>query len=488
MARRLLVLVVVLVWLFGPGLMLVRAGETKPVKTPATEKVTPDKAAADKAAADKAEKSEPEDYYELQKLLVDTLDQVERNYVKGISRRELVEAAIQGVLSKLDPYSSYIEPKELEGFRTTVDSEFGGIGIQLDATDDGQLKILSPLVGTPAYRAGLQPGDRIVEINGKPTDGLSMDEAVGQLKGKEGTELSLTVVHSGKTARDKVTLRREVIHVDTVLGDHRGPDNAWVYMLDETQKIGYIRVTAFSRDTPRELREALETLTKQKMRALVLDLRFNPGGLLPAAIEVCDLFISEGRIVSTQGRNAKERVWNAHKEGTFEGFDMVVLVNRYSASASEIVAACLQDHHRAVIMGERTWGKGSVQNVIELENGSSALKLTTATYFRPSGKNIHRFPDAKEEDEWGVLPDAGYQQRLSPPEMVALQNERRARDVVAPKRDSAEKKVAEAAAQAGDKKVETTSARPETALTATAKDPHLRMALEYLNGELARAK
>ena len=161
-------------------------------------------------------------------------------------------------------------------------------------------------------------------------------------------------------------------------------------------------------------------------------MRFDPGGLLSAAIEVSDLFVSEGRIVSTKGRNSPERTWDAHKEGTFEGFPMVVLVNRYSASASEIVAACLQDHKRAVVIGERTWGKGSVQNVIELEDGRSALKLTTASYRRPNGKNIHRFPDAKDTDEWGVMPDAGFEIKLSDSEMFALIQDRRARDILQP--------------------------------------------------------
>ena len=168
------------------------------------------------------------------------------------------------------------------------------------------------------------------------------------------------------------------------------------------------------------------------MRGLILDLRFNPGGLLNSAIEVSNLFISSGRIVSTKGRNTPERVWDAHKNGAFEGFPMVVLVNRYSASASEIVSACLQDHKRAVIMGERTWGKGSVQNVIELEDGRSALKLTTAAYCRPSGKNIHRFPDSKESDQWGVMPDPGYDLRLSDREMSSLLSDRQRRDVLHP--------------------------------------------------------
>src|SRR5262249_46349963 len=156
-----------------------------------------------------------------------------------------------------------------------------------------------------------------------------------------------------------------------------------------------------------DLKQALDKLQQQNMRALILDLRFNPGGLLTSAVDVCNLFIKEGRIVSTTGRNTVERVWDATGSTKFGTFPMVVLVNQYSASAAEIVSACLQDHHRAVVIGERTWGKGSVQNVIELEDGKSALKLTTATYTRPNGHNIHRFPDAKETDEWGVKPDDG---------------------------------------------------------------------------------
>ena len=210
-----------------------------------------------------------------------------------------------------------------------------------------------------------------------------------------------------------MTITREWVHVETVLGDRRKSDDSWDFMLDHDKHIGYIRLTAFSRDTAQDLKKALVELRKEGLKGLILDLRFNPGGLLNSAIEVSDLFIAKGRIVSTKGRNTPERVWDAQKEGTFEGFPMAVLVNHYSASASEIVSACLQDHKRAAVIGERTWGKGSVQNVIELEGGKSALKLTTASYHRPSGKNIHRFPDAKETDEWGVMPDAGYEVRLS---------------------------------------------------------------------------
>ncbi|MGA2068686.1 MAG: S41 family peptidase [Thermoguttaceae bacterium] len=372
-----------------------------------------------------------EDYYELYKMLADTMDQVDRNYVKEVNRRELMEAAIKGVLNRLDPYSAYIGPAEVAGFRSSVESEFGGIGIHL-STDMGDLRVLSPIYGSPAYRAGILAGDRIIQIDGKGTDGLSGDEAISRLKGPEGSRVTLTVVHPGSNQRHRVTLTREMIRVETVLGDHRKPDDTWDFMLDPQAHIGYVRVSAFSRETGNELRKALQELQSQKLRGLVLDLRFNPGGLLNSAIEVSNLFISKGRIVSTKGRNTPEHVWDARKGGAFEGFPMVVLVNHYSASASEIVAACLQDHKRAVIMGERSWGKGSVQNIIDLEDGRSALKLTTAAFHRPSGKNIHRFPDSREQDEWGVMPDPGFDCRLTDRETAGLLAERQRRDILQP--------------------------------------------------------
>ena len=410
------------------------------------------------ASADQKEASK-EDYYELHKLLVDTLDQVERNYVKDISRRELIEAAIRGVIRELDPYSSYISPKEIDQFRSSVEAEFGGIGIQV-STERGPLEVISPLVGTPAFRAGVLAGDRIMEINGESTKGISIQQAVKRLKGKAGTEVTITVLHRGRSKAEKIKITREVIHVETVLGDRRDENDHWNFLLDDSNHIGYVRISAFSRDTARELREALDSLTAQQLQGLILDLRFNPGGLLNSAIEVSDMFVSEGRIVSVKGREAEDtetasepeesgeakteqtddsqqRTWEAKKEGTYGGFPMVVLVNRYSASASEIVSGCLQDHQRAVVIGERTWGKGSVQNVIPLEDGRSALKLTTASYHRPGGRNIHRFPNAGEDDEWGVMPDDGYKLQLTDDEMLALINYRRQRDVILP--DESEK-------------------------------------------------
>ena len=372
-----------------------------------------------------------EEYYELLRLLADTLDQVERNYVKEVSRRELVEAAIEGVISKLDQYSNYIPPEDLERFRTGVENEFGGIGIQV-AIQKGELTITSPIVGTPAYRAGLMAGDVIVKIEGVSTKGITLDGAVKKLKGKVGTKVKFTVRHPHNNKEETVNVEREIVRVDSILGDTRKTDDSWNWYIDEEKKIGYIRLTSFSRRTAEDLRAAMRHLESTGMRSLVLDLRFNPGGLLSSAVEVADMFVSEGVSVSTKGRNTAEKPRKAHKTGTYEGFPMAVLVNRYSASASEIVSACLQDHERAVVIGERTWGKGSVQNIINLEEGRSALKLTTASYHRPSGANIHRFKGATDSDVWGVRPSKGFRVRLSDDEMSQLLEYRRERDIVRP--------------------------------------------------------
>lgn len=368
-----------------------------------------------------------DDYVELIQLFADTLDQVDRNYVKDIDRRAVMEAAIRGVISKLDPYSNYIAPEDLDRFRTGVENEFGGIGIQL-STRDGELVITSPLVGTPAYEAGIIAGDRVTHIEGESTEGLNIDEAVKKLKGPVGTSVTMTVYHPSTFTSEEVKIRREIVQIETVLGDERLENAQWDFMYDHQHKLGYIRVSAFSRHTAEGLRSAIDGLLQNGMSGLVLDLRSNPGGLLTSAVEICDMFIKEGKIVSTEGRNSAKRVWTAEAEETLADFPMVVLIDHFSASASEIVAACLQDHDRAVIIGERSWGKGSVQNIIELEDGKSALKLTTAGYQRPSGAKIHRFEDDDEEDEWGVTPDDGFVVEMSREQKVAYHTYRRRRD------------------------------------------------------------
>jgi carboxyl-terminal processing protease len=449
-----------------------------------------------KSAGSNDKKTSPpkDDFYELYQLLADTVDQIDRNYVKEVDHRELIEAAIRGMVAKLDPYSAYVGPEELSQFRSSVDSEFAGIGIQV-SEDAGDLRVLSPIYGTPAYRAGVQAGDLIVEIDGKSTDGLQIEDAIRMMKGPDGSQVSITIVHIGQTKREKFTLARERVRVETVLGDRRKRDDHWDFMYDEKNAIGYIRISAFSLDTAKELREAMQDLQKRKVRGLVLDLRFNPGGLLRSAIEVGKLYVSKGRIVSTKGRNSPERVWDADGKNVYDGFPMVVLVNRYSASASEIVSACLQDHQRAVIMGERTWGKGSVQNIIELEHGKSALKLTTAAYRRPSGKNIHRFPDAKDKDEWGVMPDLGYELGLDERETRALATDRRQRDIIAAhtlddKSAAVLNNEPIASRTPSDKPdAKEHSADTQAKIAAPKKpfvDRQLEMAMKYLRGKLAK--
>ena len=363
----------------------------------------------------------PDEYYELMRVFVDTFEQIDRNYVKSVDRRELMEAALRGMLSKLDPYSDYISPGDLEHFTEAVEQEFGGIGIQVEWDEEKrEIKVMTPLPGSPAYAAGIHAGDRIVEIEGQSVSEFPMNRelrsAIKLLKGEAGVEVNIGVRRAEGDSVEQMTLTRAVIQLDTVLGDTRATDGTWNFMLDDEQKIGYIRLTHFTRRSAEEMRNALLVLKGQEMKGLILDLRYNPGGLLQSSVEIADMFIEEGVIVSTEGRNSRERKWFAKKFGTHAGFPIAVLVNGFSASASEILSACLQDYDRAVIIGERSWGKGSVQNVIELEGGDSALKLTTASYHRPSGKNIHRFPGAKDTDEWGVSPDEGFLVAFSTPE------------------------------------------------------------------------
>ncbi|OAI52614.1 hypothetical protein AYO47_06060 [Planctomyces sp. SCGC AG-212-M04] len=396
------------------------------------------------AAAFAAEKDQKdptsEEYYELMKVFVDTFQQIDRNYVKDVDRKQLVEAAVQGMLEKLDPYSDYISPKDLQKFNESVESEFGGVGIHVNFDEDQRnIEVMSTLPGAPAAQAGIKAGDRITEIEGKPVREFpgkqEIDSAIQMLRGEPGKEVKVTIKHLQGDSTETVTLKRAIIKTDTVLGDSRKSDGSWNYWLDETQKIAYLRLTNFAGRSGDEMQEILQQLKKDGMKGLILDLRFNPGGKLEAAVEIADLFLESGLIVSTEGRNALPQKFAAKKFGTFSGFPMAVLINHYSASASEIVSAALQDHKRAVVIGERSWGKGSVQTVInmEVDGAKAALKLTTAAYHRPSGTNIHRFPDSKESDTWGVVPNEGYLVKFSPDELRAYGRYRNQRDAIRPK-------------------------------------------------------
>jgi len=404
-----------------------------------------------------------EDYYKLLKTFAETFEQIDKNYVKDIDRKELMEAAIAGMLQKLDRYSNYIPPEQLGAFNEELQQKFGGIGIQVDIDKTtGRLLVISPLPGTPAFRGGVKAGDLIMEIEGVSTEGITIHDAQKLLRGDPGDPVSIGVLHKGEEEITTIPLVREVIQQQTVLGDRFNEDGTWNYMLDDKQKIGYIRLTVFSEHSADELRAALAGLKEQGAKALILDLRFDPGGLLEQAVEIADLFLKEGTIVSTKGRDDRpedSESRSAHNDHSYsEEIPMVVLINRFSASASEILSACLQDHKRAIIIGERSWGKGSVQRVIPLAGDTSALKLTTASYHRPSGKNIHKFPGAKDEDEWGVMPDEKFRYQMKQQEIKDYFENRRAKD-----KDAA----------SGSESVKKDYV-----------DPHLKMALDYLTGFL----
>lgn len=366
---------------------------------------------------------------ELLRLFADTLLEIERSYVEEIDREELIEAAIEGMMSRLDQHSNYIPPEEILRFRGSIENEYGGIGVQV-SLEKGVITVISPFYGSPAYERGIMAGDTILSIEGKSTEGMTLEEAVELTTGKIGTPVRISVRHRHSQQVEEIVLERALVKMETVLGDRRNKDDQWVYFVADEPKIAYVRLTGFGRTTAEELTQVLLALEREGMQGLILDLRFNPGGLLTSAIEISDMFLSEGKIVSTEGRSTIPREWSATRETILPSTPVCVLVNQYSASASEIVSACLKDNRRATVIGERTFGKGSVQNVIPLEDGDRALKLTTATYYRPNGKNIHRHEGASEDQEWGVQPDEGFEFKFTDDQWASYLLARRARDAI----------------------------------------------------------
>jgi carboxyl-terminal processing protease len=265
----------------------------------------------------------------------------------------------------------------------------------------------APLPGSPALAGGILAGDRIVTIDGDELPPNNLNQAVKLLRGPPGTPITLGVKRAGLDEVLEIKLVRNTIRLTTLEGDHRKPDSTWEFMLDDKKKIGYLRLAYIGKQSAEEMQDALDGLKARGLKALVLDLRNNPGGVLDGAVAISDLFVEHGRIVTVKGRGG-ETVYDANFAGTFTGFRMAVLVNSNTASAAEIVAACLQDHHRAVVVGERTFGQGIVRSLIQLKSGMGALKLPIAAYYRPSGQNMNRYPPSKDSDDWGVSPDDGY--------------------------------------------------------------------------------
>ncbi|UVE18204.1 S41 family peptidase [Pseudomonas sp. LS44] len=312
------------------------------------------------------------------RTFAEVLDRIKAAYVEPVDDKTLLENAIKGMLSNLDPHSAYLGPEDFQELQESTSGEFGGLGIEV-GIEDGFVKVVSPIDDTPASKAGIQPGDLIIKIDGQPTKGLSMMEAVDKMRGKPGQKIELTLVREGGQPFD-LELTRAVIKVKSVKSQ----------LLENGY--GYLRITQFQVATGEEVGKALAKLKKdnggKRLQGLVLDLRNNPGGVLQAAVEVADHFLKKGLIVYTKGRIANSELrFSADPADASEGVPLVVLINGGSASASEIVAGALQDHKRAILMGTDSFGKGSVQTVLPLSN-ERALKITTALYFTPNGRSI----------------------------------------------------------------------------------------------------
>lgn len=363
----------------------------------------------------------------------EALELIKRNYVEPVEERELFEAAMNGMASKLDPYSSYIPPRELTELQADLDQEFGGIGVMVEVNPQTKRPtIISPIFDTPAYRAGIRAGDVILKVDGIGTEEIRLRDAIDRIHGKVGEAVTLTILHAGEKEPVELKIVRAVIRTDSVLGDTRNANGSWNFFLEEDPRILYLRVVNFGERTGDELRTALQSRNAEgkPAAAAIIDLRDNAGGLLTAAVDAADLLLDDGEIVSTKTRGGVDgRHYHATKGQAFDAqAPIVVLINRFSASASEILAACLQDHQRAVVIGQRSWGKGTVQNVLYLEGGQSALKLTTASYWRPSNRNIHRMRNAKDDDEWGVRPNPGFEVILDEATTTKVARWRRYRD------------------------------------------------------------
>ena len=371
-------------------------------------------------------------------LLVDLRHELATEYVDEPDEQEMVEGAVNGMIEALDdPYTQYFPMEEFQQFTESVRGEFFGIGAEV-TIENNRLHIVTPLEDSPAWNAGVMAGDTVLTIDGTDTLDMPINDAIKLLKGPKGTDVTIGVRHANGQEQD-ITITRDRIEVQTVRGFDRDAEHRYAFWLDPTQKIAYVRLTQFSERTAVEFAQVLDTLNQQGMRGLVLDLRFNPGGLLEAAVQISDLFLEEGKtIVSVRGRVVPEQVFRATDHTPYADLPVVVLANPFSASASEIVAGALSDNDRALFVGERTFGKGSVQQVKMLEGGQGALKITNAYYYLPSGRNIHRRNKADGEP-WGVDPTDGAYVAMDAQARREMLDARRANDVVNDDNGSPEK-------------------------------------------------
>ena len=327
---------------------------------------------------------ELDEFYKKIDLFGEVLETVRDEYVDGIDQSEVMDSAINGMLQSLDPYSSYMSPEIFEEMQTETSGEFGGLGIEV-SMEGGVVKVISPIDDTPASKVGIKAGDYIVRINGKQVQGITLMEAVNLMRGEVGEPIEITIRRKGLSKAKNFKIIREVIEIKSVVSR----------LIDDD--IGYLRLRSFNENSSEQLKKQIREIEKnKKLVGYIFDLRNNPGGLLSQAIKISDFFLDDGEIVSTKGRKSNEsRKFFAKKGDQINGKPLIVLINQGSASASEIVAGALQDHKRAILLGENTYGKGSVQSIIPLKN-RGAIRLTISKYYLPSGKSI---------SEIGVLPD-----------------------------------------------------------------------------------
>jgi C-terminal peptidase prc len=416
--------------------------------------------------------SEPE----LTALLADVREGLGKR--EDLDNHKDIDISLQRMMAHLDPYTTYIDPEMLSRFNQDTTGNFRGIGIQIrENRTQGALQVVTPLKDSPAYHAGLKAGDLIKEIvrevdeEGNPlsppevisTKGMTTTDAVKKIQGKPGTKVKLIVQREGIDHPLEFEVTRDVIKIESVLGINRDQHDTWNYVLDPVNRICYVRLTSFAKGTFEDLKRVMKKLEKKGINGFILDLRFNPGGLLTSAVDISDLFVDDGLIVTIKPRVGREAPYTGNHDGSYLNFPMVCLVNGMSASGSEIVSACLQDHERALIMGERSYGKGSVQNIQPFEGGE--LKLTTASFWRPSGKNLNKaFTQGRENDEWGVTPNKGFALKLSEKEREQLYEHQKDSEII-PRRDVPVKKK-----------------EPEF------RDRQLEMALEYLRSQIKTAE
>ena len=393
--------------------------------------------------------------------------------------QELFNGAMHGMVAVLhkygDQHSEFVDADQQAAFSEEFDQEFGGVGIHLQMLGEPPIPTVIglPEPGTPAAEADIKMGDQLEAVDGQSIAGYELEQVTKLVRGPIGEEVTLTLKRPDVETSHKVTVSRAIIMIESILGDVRGADGRWNYLISEDPRIGYVRIRMFGDKTADELAAILNNLSLEKLDGLVIDVRDDAGGSLDAAVEICELFLRPGRpIVYTRDRDGVIRDrYISRGTGPYADLPLAVLVDRNSASASEIVAACLQDYDRAKIIGERSYGKGTVQRLVRIESGRSLLKLTSATYWRPSEKNIHRMPGNDESAEWGVTPDEGFVVPLTPEEYLAWRNFRKRRDLLGDALDG------ELAAQL---------AAVEGEVSPDFRDRALDKAVEYLDEEFVR--